>query len=101
MISPIEIGTVLYSALSLVLLWVLAVCWRDYRLDAFRQRLFDLRSDLFDYAANDNIRFDSPLYGELRNNINSMIRFGHFVTFGTLVSVLLTRKVFPESTKAP
>lgn len=67
------------------LFWIgIALCWslffwpwRQYRLDYFRLRLFVLRDELFDLAADGAIPFDHPAYELLRNSLNSNIRFGH------------------------
>ncbi len=70
--------SLLYSCLSLLGLWFI-VFWlfRDYNVDAFRQKMFALRDELFDLAADGIISFDHPAYGMLRNVMNGMIRFGH------------------------
>jgi hypothetical protein len=61
--------------------WLLFfVLFREYRVDALRQRLFKLRMDLFDYAAGGGISFDDPAYGILRSRINSLIRYAHRFT---------------------
>ena len=67
-----------FTSVSVLLVWILLyVLAKDYRLDALRQRLFDLRGDLFDYAASGAISFDHPAYGMLRTRINRLIRFAH------------------------
>lgn len=64
--------------LAILLLWILFFAfYRDYRTDRYRQKLFGLRDDLFDYAAQGNIRFDDEAYKKLRAMINGSIRFGH------------------------
>ncbi len=50
---------------------------RKYQIDAFRERLFSLRDEMFRYAQEGNIEFDHPAYGYLRRTINSMIRGAH------------------------
>ncbi|MGA2167021.1 MAG: hypothetical protein ABSG62_02340 [Terracidiphilus sp.] len=74
------------SLLGLIALWAFwYYLWKPQRIDFFRQRLFALRSDLFDLAANGVVPFDHPAYTQLRLLINGMIRFGHRVTFPTLM----------------
>ena len=53
--------------------------YRDYRIDTFRQSMFSIRDELFDFAANGNIDFNHPAYTQLRELINGYIRFGHQV----------------------
>ncbi len=40
------------------------------RLDCFRQNMFSVRDELFDYAAAGNISFDNPAYILLRLQMN-------------------------------
>ena len=64
------------GALLSFLFWL----YRDYCVDSFRQKLFALRDDLFDEAANGNIDFNSAAYGMLRSTINGQIRFAHRIS---------------------
>jgi hypothetical protein len=52
-----------------------------YRLDSFRQTMFTLRDQLWDYAAAGTISFDDPAYMLLRKLMNGFIRYGHQLTF--------------------
>lgn len=54
--------------------------WPSYRLDSFRQRMFSLRDELFDYAAAGNISFHHPSYRLLRQSMNGFIRYAHHLT---------------------
>jgi hypothetical protein len=70
-----------------------AGCWviwfyliKDYRVSNFRERLFSLREELFQFAALGHVSFDDPAYVELRALINGMLRFAHRVTFLTLIT---------------
>jgi hypothetical protein len=68
----------LSSGLSLVglavfFLWI----YRDYRRDLLRARLFTIRAELFDSAAEKHLDFDHPAYGLLRSTLNGFLRFGH------------------------
>ena len=73
-----ELFNVVSTLLSLAGLWVLACWfWGDYRLDAFRQRMFVLRDEWFDFADGGGISFDHPAYGLLRSTMNGFIRFAH------------------------
>jgi hypothetical protein len=51
-----------------------------YRLDSFRQKMFSIRDEMFDYAAEGNIAFDNPAYVLLRRQMNGFIRYGHRLT---------------------
>lgn len=66
------------SVFSIVAVLVLFFwLYRQMRLDVFRQKLFALRDELFDVAADGKIDFRHPAYGMLRSTINGTIRFGH------------------------
>jgi hypothetical protein len=85
-----------FTCVSLFGLWLLHnVCFKDYRLDALRQRLFNLRGELFDYAASGAVPFDHPAYGLLRTRINRLIRFAHRFTGIQLLLLVL------DSAQAP
>ncbi len=71
-----------------------------YRLVAFRQEMFSLRDELFDYAAAGNIRFNDPAYRLLRQSMNGYIRYAHQLTFFRLfVSLVERRALGVEDTK--
>ena len=74
------------------------VCYgrRAHARDAFRQRAFAIRDELFDYAADGNIAFNDQAYWRLRLAMNGMIRYSHRLTFGeailpVLIYILLGR----------
>lgn len=62
--------------------------YNDYRVDRYRQCLFELRDELFDAATSGRIAFDSPSYRVTRAMLNGMIRFGHKVSFSGIVLTL-------------
>ncbi len=84
------------AALSLLAVLVLFL-WREHRLDVFRQRIFEMRDDLFDFAAKGQMSFDDPAYGALRGLLNSYIRFAHRVTLPRAFAMLLLRRKYPNS----
>lgn len=63
--------------------WVFVLCKMipESRLDGFRQAMFVVRDELFDYAADGNVPFDHPAYVLLRRQMNGFIRYGHHLTF--------------------
>jgi hypothetical protein len=82
MIDAKNLSLVLQSCASIALIAVvLFKFWSDARLDAFRQRMFQLRDELFDYAADGSISFDDPAYRLLRQSMNGAIRYAHHLTF--------------------
>jgi hypothetical protein len=61
-----------------------------YRVDSFRQKMFCVRDEMFDYAANGNIEFNDPAYVLLRRQMNGFIRYGHQLTvFRGLITVAI------------
>jgi hypothetical protein len=71
---------------GLLLLWGLFyISIRTFLLDNLRQRLFAIRDDLFDFAADGGVAFEHPCYRELRNDLNGLILFAHKLTVGRAV----------------
>ena len=82
MMEAKNLALVLQSCACIALIAVvLFKFWSEARLDAFRQRMFALRDELFDYAADGNIGFDEPAYRLLRQSMNGAIRYAHHLTF--------------------
>jgi hypothetical protein len=76
---------VIISLVSLLALWAFySVGYADYRRDVYRQKLFGLRNELFDLAADGELTFETPAYKTLRTTLNGFIRFAHRLRFGTL-----------------
>lgn len=72
-----DLDTLLFLILLLFSVILLFWLYRYYRVDKFRQQLFELRDNFFDEASKGNLGFDDPAYGMLRNAMNGFIRFGH------------------------
>jgi hypothetical protein len=82
---------VLSTAISLIGLWALYFRgYRAYRVDLFRDNLFRLRDELFDFAAAGEIAFDHEAYGLLRTMINGVIRGADRVGFLTVLIFAIT-----------
>ena len=91
-----EIGAVLQMGFGLVLLWlVFYVGWRPYRLDRVRSELFELRNELFLYAAGGGVSFDNLAYSHLRNRINAVIHYAHTITLTRVVLYLAHEQIRP------
>ena len=77
------------------LLWAILVfkIIPDARLDGFRQKMFSIRDEMFDYAADGKISFDHPAYVMLRHQMNGFIRHGHQLTVFRCLMTLAIRKV--------
>jgi hypothetical protein len=64
-----------------------------YRLDSFRQRMFAVRDEVFDFAAKGNIAFDDPAYVLLRRQMNGLIRYGHHLTVFRMLMTFILQKM--------
>ncbi len=72
--------------------WIFVLCKMipEWRLDSFRQNMFIVRDELFDYAADGNISFEHPAYILLRRQMNGFIRYGHHLTvFRSLMTIAI------------
>jgi hypothetical protein len=94
MMEATTLATVLQAAavscgLVIVMFWL----WPCARLDDFRQKMFAVRDELFDYAASGKIGFNHPAYRLLRQSMNGFIRYGHQVTFFQINMTMLDWKL--------
>jgi hypothetical protein len=100
-IGHYEIALVFQSAVSVAVLGVVLLkFWSEARLDAFRQQMFAIRDELFDYAAAKKIGFDDPAYRLLRRSMNGFIRYGHQLTFFRMCATALELKLAGKSTES-
>ena len=85
------------SCLTLILLIVLLFkLWPTQRVDIFRQEMFQLRDELFDFAMQGEVGFDDPAYTLLRQLMNGFIRYAHNLTpFRVFFSFFLRRRTLP------
>ena len=84
-----------FSLCAIFTLIIFYACLRAYYLDVFRQKLFALRDELFDFAADGGIDFSDPAYLELRQDLNGLIRFAHKISMFRLL--LASWTATPES----
>lgn len=91
------LAAMVVTTLGLCLLAVLVLfLWREHRVDAFRQRMFEIRDELFDFAAEGNISFDDPAYGSLRSLLNGYIRFAHKMSLTRTFGMNCLRRFVPN-----
>lgn len=69
----------------LALVFLFHFGWVHYRRDSLRQRLFELRNDLFLYASQNGLSFRDPAYVSLRSRINATIHYSHQIEFTNLL----------------
>jgi hypothetical protein len=91
------IGSAIQFALALLFIWIaIFVFWRNYRIDKFRDELFALRNELFDYAAKGGVSFDEPAYGILRNTMNGLLRYAERISFMHTVLANTVQRLRPN-----
>jgi hypothetical protein len=101
MIGITDISLVFQAAVCIVALtFLLLRLWAEHRLDAFRQEMFAIRDELFDYAADGNISFDNPSYRLLRRSMNGFIRYAHQLTFFRFCMTMLELKLAGKTTES-
>lgn len=93
-----QFSNIIQSLLSLIVFSLIVFgLWPSQRTDLFRQQMFALRDELFDFAADENISFDDPAYTLLRNLMNGFIRYAHNLTPFRLLAAYLRSKFVPPS----
>ncbi len=101
MLTPTQLANVLEF-------FVVAALWASLifgiipyaRLDGFRQKMFAIRDEMFDYAADGNIGFDHPAYSLLRQQMNGFIRYGHQLTVFRFLMTVIAHKIAGRQTTA-
>lgn len=84
--TALQIANVLQLVVVVALsLFVLFRALPTYRVDSFRQMMFCVRDELFDFAAQGNVSFNDPAYILLRQQMNALIRYGHQLTVFRMV----------------
>ena len=80
------------SVLVLIALWVaFDAGYRSYRVNTLRDRLFELRSELFELARGGGFGergFSDPVYLRTRRMLNGAIRYAHRFTLFRLLVLL-------------
>lgn len=71
---------------------VFYVVWQNYVIDETRQKLFELRDELFDIASDGELAFDSEVYVVLRRMFNTTIRYAHTLDWLHLILFILFAK---------
>ncbi|WP_022949552.1 hypothetical protein [Methylohalobius crimeensis] len=76
-----------------LLLWLIYGPWQNTVTDITRQKLFEIRDEIFDMAAkHDGISFDDPAYQEIRDFLHSMIRHAHLLTWPRFLLLALMNR---------
>lgn len=94
--TAIETATALYSCVVLIMIWLVGYLWRNYRMESFRQDLFDIRWELYQYARAGRVQFDDDAYKNMRRHINALFKYAYHVNFSTLISVQVARRWYKQ-----
>ncbi|MES9987056.1 MAG: hypothetical protein ABW077_04025 [Candidatus Thiodiazotropha endolucinida] len=90
----VEITSIVVIGLLCVgLWWIYYFEYRRYLVDSTRQRLFDIREELFSKARQGIIDFNDPAYGMTRTTLNGMIQYTHDLCLTRLIIVGFTRSL--------
>ena len=84
--------------------FVYSYLYKRVRLDAFREELFTIRDELFDYMGQRGLPYDTRAYGLLRSSLNGMIRAAddgtfNFVTVSVYIRALKVSDVKAQAAK--
>jgi hypothetical protein len=89
---------------SILALWIaFDAGYRPYRIDILRNRLFGLRSELFELARLGRLGargFRDPAYLRIRDGLNGFIRYGHQFTLFRLFVLLWSSKWWLDSRRS-
>jgi len=81
--SPFNLFIFIAAVSGLWIFWDKAL--RSLLLDAFRERIFELRFSLFELGMKDDVNFESEVYRQLETLLSGLLRWAHNVTFLTFV----------------
>lgn len=78
----------LFVALFLFVVWFYGP-WQTLCVDWARQTMFEARNKIFDLADQGKLSFESPEYRQIRERINTSIRFAHRVSWPTMLTIYI------------
>jgi hypothetical protein len=94
------VETTFISTLS-ILVSLVGICaavfmFRSYQIDKFREKIFSLREEIFLYAFDEGL-VDDCAHRNLRNLLNSLLRYAHKVNFSHMIALLIAKRVLKLS----
>lgn len=69
--------------------------FRRQKVDVFRLQMFEVRDEMFDFAAQGGIDFQHPAYKLLRTTLNGYIRFSHAFSICLMFLAKVSESVKP------
>jgi len=85
--SPIHVAAFLLAVCGLWFVWAFGI--KKLCLDFFRERLFELRFELFKLGASGAVPFESDTYRSLEILFNGLLRFAHRLTAASFFAALI------------
>ncbi|MBI5164171.1 MAG: hypothetical protein HY985_09750 [Magnetospirillum sp.] len=82
LLSLLALGALLYGP------------WQTFWEDWGRQRLFEVRDEIFDMAADKRMEFNNAQYITIRQSLNYAIRFMHQLTWLRILYIYLSQRLF-------
>ena len=79
--SPLYLLSAVGSLCAAYFLWTLGI--RKFFLDMMRERIFELRFELFRLGMSGELSFESEAYRALETLLSGLLRFGHRISFLT------------------
>lgn len=79
------------------LLFIFDHYYREYYLDRTREELFTIRDQLFNYASDGKLDFNSKSYGLTRAKLNGMIRFTHELSMIRVIVLLISHSRYRKN----
>ena len=89
-------GLAIGSALAVYLFF-----YRRTRTDSFREDMFTIRDEMFDYMWKNQLSFDTPAYKLLRSSLNSAILIGDQLNIVIFYQTAKTMAELPENSELP
>ena len=89
-----ENANIIMNLTGFVLVFMLLyAAWPKVVVDTIRQRIFEIRDELFDMAVEGWIGFNDPVYIRFRRTANALIRFCHKASWPRIFCLVLTMRV--------
>lgn len=101
--TDMEFISTLSLIASVICVLLLIKAFGYYQLDNFRERMFALREEVFLFALEEGL-LESEAYKNFRIILNSLLRYGHRISFSRMLLLFLGKKYFkisPRTTSNP
>lgn len=83
---------ILCFLITLSIFFILLHYYKKYCVDAYRQEIFKIRDELFNFAAEGGITFSHPAYGMARTYLNGTIRFTEHLSLVRMITANIVLK---------